>query len=383
MVQLTKADVRRALVRYHFAPCEDMMACFRRLRSIQFDPIAPVGCNHDLVLQARVPGYQIGDWQKVTYDDRLVYDGWDKQACLVPYSGWPARRLISSWYREAYGRIFRDHPHAVEAILKELEVRGPLLPRECEFQERKEEWKDSWHGPNLAKQTLRALWHAGMVMTADRRGGHHVYDLTERVVPPEYFKTPEQGEADAFREIVLDRHVGMGILRPNAGAEIWGWGYAAQKRRGAIAELVGEGRLVPVDVEGVKAHATPEFISHLDEEPLAPRVVFLAPLDQFMWDRKMTLHLFGFEYIWEIYTPEAKRRWGYYVLPVLFGDRFVGRIEFWCRTGILEVRQWHEEDWDGECVEPFREALRIFMGYCSATRVKAVSGVPKKLFAGL
>src|SRR5689334_6830596 len=84
-VKLSKADARRALLRRHFAPCASQMEAFERLRSIQFDPIAPVGCNHDLVLQARVDGYKIGDWEKVAYDERRVYDGWDKQACLIPY----------------------------------------------------------------------------------------------------------------------------------------------------------------------------------------------------------------------------------------------------------------------------------------------------------
>src|SRR5437762_6367173 len=109
------------MVRHHFVPCASHMQAFNRLRSVQFDPIAPVGCNHDLVLQARVAGYKIGDWQKLAYEDRLIYDGWDKQASLVPFEGWPLRRLIYKihlrWFEK---KIFEEHKEAVDLVLKEI-----------------------------------------------------------------------------------------------------------------------------------------------------------------------------------------------------------------------------------------------------------------------
>jgi uncharacterized protein YcaQ len=380
-LKLSRADAARALVRHHFAPAENQQAVFDRLRSIQFDPIAPVGCNHDLVLQARLPGYRVGDWQKIAYQDRLVYDGWDKQASLVPFEGWPLRRIFHLWDREHFARIFDGHPEAVEAVLKELQERGPLTSREFTFQQRKEEWKGSWHGPNLSKQTLRALWHSGQVMTAGRKGGHHVYDLTERVVPARYYNQPLASEQDSLRELILERHRAVGILRPVAPPEVWSYNVKAPARRAAIGELVGLGRLVPVDLEGVAAHATPEFLANLELPPPEPRVVFVAPLDQFMWDRGMIAHIFGFEYSWEIYTPEAKRRWGYYVLPVLFGNDLVARVEFWSREGLLEIRQWHWEvaDLPPTFFTELERALRDFMSYCSASKVRALPHIDPKV----
>lgn len=372
-VKLSKADVRRALVRHHFSTSETQAEAFQRLRSVQFDPIAPVGCNHDLVLQARVPGYKIGDWNKTAYEDRLVYDGWDKCACLIPMEGWPVRRIFHTVHREWFEeKIFRDHKDAVEIVLKELEDRGPLLPRDFDFQMRRDEWKGSWFGPSVTKQTLRALWHSGLIMTTGRKNGQHLYDLTERIVPPRLFHEPRQDDRDARRELVLERHRAMGIVRPAAPPEVWSLQVLTYTKRESISDLVAHGELVPVEVDGMKAHATPEFLKLLDEPPLAPRVVFVAPLDPFMWDRKMVAHLFGFDYIWEIYTPEAKRRWGYYVLPILYGDQLVARVEFWCRDGVLEVRQWHEEGpLPPGFAEAFNEALPPFMAYCSASKVRA------------
>lgn len=378
---LSKSDARRALVRHHFAPARDIEAVFKRLRSIQFDPIAPAGCNHDLVLQARLADYNVGDWEGAAYQDRFIYDGWDKQASLVPFEGWPLRRIFHKWHREQLGKIFDGHPEAVETILQELRERGPLLPKECVFQQRKEEWKVSWHGPNLSKQTLRALWYSGQVMTTNRRKGHHVYDLTERVLPTHLLDVPLLSDEDSIRELVHERHRAVGLLRPNAAPEIWSYRVKAPMRKDAIDLLVKQGELVPVVVDGVKTHATPEFLSQLDLPSLQPRVIFVAPLDQLMWDRTMIGHLFDFDYVWEIYMPEEKRRWGYYVLPILFGDMLVGRIEFFCRKGVLVIRRFLLEDPQPtpEFWTELEEAIRRFMDYCSAKSVNVLPGIEARL----
>ncbi len=370
------------MMRHHFTPCADQVGVFDRLRSIQFDPIAPVGCNHDLVLQSRLKDYRVGDWQKLAYEDRHVYDGWDKMASLVPFEGWPLRRHIYTVHRRAFEeKIFGEHKDAVDRVLKEIEERGPLMPKDFDFQQRKEEWKGSWFGPSVTKQVLRALWHSGQIMTAGRKNGQHIYDLTERVVPQRLREVPPLAAKDAERELVLERHRAMGIVRPAAPGEVWSYSVLAYAKHEAIAALVERRELVPVSVEGVKAHATPAFLSLLDQPLLEPRVVFVAPLDQFMWDRKMIGHLFDFEYVWEIYVPEAKRRWGYYVLPVLFGDALVARVEFHCREGALEVRRWHWEPRDpGPGFLPALEtALREFMSYCSATSIRVEAGIDEKI----
>ena len=381
-LQLSKADVRRALVRHHFTPCKTQMDAFERLRSVQFDPIAPVGCNHDLVLQARVKNYRIGDWEKTAYKDRLIYDGWDKMASLVPFEGWPVRRVMYSIVRKNFEKkIFKDHADAVAAILKEIERRGPMMPKDFEFQQRRDDWKGSWFGPSVTKQTLRALWHTGLVMTSGRKNGQHLYDLTERVVPAKYYNQPRIDDQEALCELMLDRHRAMGIIRPAAAPEVWSYQIMFYVKRELMAHHVAKKSLVPVEVEGQKAHATPEFLKLLDKPALEPRVIFIAPLDQLMWDRKMISHLFGFDYTWEIYTPEAKRRWGYYVLPVLFGDAFAGRVEFWCREGLLEIQRWHNEDAasDPKFLPAFEDALRNFMRYCSASKVKVGPGIDKRM----
>lgn len=364
-------------MRYEFEPCATQVEAFERLRSVQFDPIAPVGCNHDLVLQARVPGYRVGDWERTAYDERRIYDGWDKQASLVPFEGWPLRRIFHQWHRGHFQSIFDEYGEAVDAVLKDLEARGPLMPKECGFQAKRTEWKSTWNSPNVTKRVLRALWHTGLVMTAGRRKGQHLYDLTERIVPPHLYAQPMPEEGDAIRELVLERHRAVGLLRPNAPPEVWSYNVKTSSRNEVLANLVESGEIVPVEVDGVRAHATPRFLTYLDAPPVEPRVRFVAPLDPFVWDRKMIGHLFGFDYSWEIYIPEAKRRWGYYVLPILFDDHLVARAEFWCRDGVLEIRRWHFETEAPEVgfSEALEVALRDFARYGSAERITTVAGI--------
>ena len=382
VVKLSKADVRRAMARLHFAPCDDALEVLNRTKSVQFDPISPVGCNHDLALQSRYPEYQIGDWKKLAHVDKVIYEGLDKQASLIPFEGWPLRRYFHAVCRRLYDKkILTGCKGAVEAILKELEDRGPLMPKEFAFQQRNEAWKDTWNTGNVTTQVLRALWFCGFVMTVDRRKGQHVYDLTERVVPEHLQNEPLLPEAEACRELILERHRTIGLVKTTAPADVFSYQMMYYSRKQVIKDLLEDGEIIPVDVEGMKANASGDLMEMLDEAPHDPRVIFMAPLDTMMWDRKMIAHLFDFEYMWEVFVPEPKRRWGYYVLPVFFGDRFVAKVEFTCRNGVLEMKHFHCEP-----VAPGRLfwgeleiALQNFVHYCSATEVVVSADVDPKI----
>jgi uncharacterized protein YcaQ len=210
-------------------------------------------------------------------------------------------------------------------------------------------------------------------MTAGRSNGQHLYDLTERVVPEKYLHAPKLSYDESILELVMERHRAMGLVRPSAPYEVWSYKLMGYTKRQSIAELARRGEIIPINVEGMEAHATPTFLSLLDQPSLPPRVAFIAPLDQLMWDRKMIGHVFGFDYIWEIYKPESLRKWGYYVLPILHGDRLVARAEFYCRNNVLEVREWHAEEFPLKPAfwNQFEKAIIKLMNYCSATEALA------------
>ncbi len=247
-VHISREQARRLLALYHFAPT-DLPGVLGRLGTVQYDPLNPVGRNPDLVFQARVPGYQVDDWQKAAYTDRLVYDSWDKQACLVPTSDWPMRALIRERYRPYHDReILQAEAEGAAAILATIEARGALSSLEFEDQSRYRE-HGSWYGLTRTKRILRSLWACGLVVTHHRKGGRHYYDLPKRVIPTQYYAAePLLDEAAFHRWLVLRRHQAAGMLRPIAETAIWSACGTKAERILAVQQLVEEGTLTPVHV---------------------------------------------------------------------------------------------------------------------------------------
>ena len=386
MLKLSKRDVRRLLARHHFTP-GSLKNVLTRLGSVQYDPLNPVGRNHDLVLQARVPGYRVGDWERLAYQERFIYDAWDKQASLVLMKDWPTRRIYHHWHKSRWDeRILQVFPEAVDAVLSELRERGPLSSTAFRYQLHKPEWEGSWYGPKLTKNVLRALWHTGKVMTSGRKNGHHIYNLSERIVPPDLYNAAPLPEAEMVTWLILLRHQAVGLLRPNASAEVWSLGISAAARRAVIEQLVAKGKLVPVDVDGVRFHALPETLTKLDEAAPSKCMTFVAPLDQLLWDRKAASHIFGFNYLWEVYKPEALRTWGYYVLPVFYQGRFVARFDSRVKGDVWELYAWFWEPDvtpDAEMLAALTEAVKRFMAYLGAKKLVLPTGLTRSTRAAL
>lgn len=363
-ITLSCEQARRFLARYHFAPT-DMLGVVKRLATVQYDPLNPVGRNPDLVFQARVPDYQVNDWQSIAYTDRHVYDAWDKQACLVPMSDWPMRALIREKYRPYHDReILQKEADIAEAILATIDVKGPISSLELEDKQRAGD-TNSWYGQSRAKRVLRSLWACGLLVTHHRRNGRHYYERPERVIPAHYFSMPPLMDEEAYlRWIVACRVQAMGLLPRTAEAAIWAsCGESAQNKL-ALAQLVEEGSVTPVHVRvGEKLlpyYMLTDTLPLLNAAPLEPRMIFLGPLDSMLWDRKTLRNIFDFDYVWEVYKPEPLRRWGYYVLPVFYGDRFVARIDSRFEKGMWTISRWWWEN-DVEPDEAMLEALRATM----------------------
>jgi uncharacterized protein YcaQ len=343
--QISLETARRFLaLRHLLAPARSLpadpasiLAVVDRLGSLQFDPLDVAGRNHDLVLLARIGGYRRELTEELLYGRRLLFEAYNKALCLLPTRELPYYRI--TWQEGADGRAGRmvsEQAVLADKILAEISSGGPRCSTDFE----REAAIDWWWGPTSAvRAVLEALEVSGRLGLARRDGNRKYYDLTERLFPADLLAT-RIPEREQRRHKVLSRYRGHGLLGAGGSGELWPGTGGAAIRSELRRDLLDRGELAGVTVEGMRGE---RFIVG-DELPLlvqaerevaagtppgdaAATCTFLAPLDPLLWDRGALEPLYQFDYRWEVYTPAAKRKWGYYVLPILFGDRLVGRIE--------------------------------------------------------
>jgi uncharacterized protein YcaQ len=403
---LISADhARRFLVRRHLlAPPRSLPADPRsvldvveRLGLLQFDPLEVPGArNHDLVLHARIGGYR-REWcdQWLYGTDRRLIELYNKSLNMVPMHELPHYRI--AWQRSTAtyeDGILKEQADVAKAILKRLKADGPLSTAAFSEHGHAVDW---WWAPTRASRAvMEALFVTGRIGIARREGNRRHYDLIERLVPPELLAVKES-EEDAMTHRLLSRYRAVG-LTTNIGTQIevmYSAGSTEERAR-RTERLVEEGRLIPVNVDGLKriryivAEDAPALEETADRDSLgAPSVSFLAPLDPLVWDRRMIRELFGFDYLWEVYVPEKKRRWGYYVLPILYGDRLIGRIEprLDRKAKVLNILgTWFEDGFapldDPRFVGQLREAIEAYRSFVGAEKVTWPRTQPGRTIAG-
>ncbi|RTR01058.1 DNA glycosylase AlkZ-like family protein [Halomonas nitroreducens] len=359
------------------------------LTGSEFDPLAPVGTNPDLVLQARVPGYRQGDWQEAAYGQRLLVDGWDKQASLIQPGEWWAQAPFHRWFAQRWRRRGVDVDAAEARVLVEqVERHGPATSLELGDQRADPALRGSWYGPKRSRHLLKALWDAGRLMTHHRVGGRHAYDLPKRVLP-QGASVPGVTDDEALQRLVIRRVQAAGLLRPSADGAVWSLPCSRAERDRIAARAITRGALIELDVDGTVYWTTPEALAVLEAAPdpissPARDVRFLAPLDPLIWDRGGVTRLFAFDYVWEVYKPQAQRRWGYYVVPVFWGERFVARFDAKCQQGTLTLLAWH---WEPDILparlpeglaEALEQAARAFLAYLGASRLVLPRGLGRE-----
>ena len=358
-----------------------MLEVFRKFGSIQFDPLAVAGRNHDLVLHARVADYDPG-WCDLLYERRKIFEAYNKGLSLVPVSEFP-------WFR---GILSRNSPRVLaaevaERVLERIRAEGPLSAIEFE---REPGPTTDWFGmpTNAVRAVLEAYAVTSVLGLARRDGNRRYYDLLERLLADDVLAR-NLPLREQLRHKLLSRHRAHGLLGVGGGGDIFG-GLGAAKpdpqrpdhpgRNALREELVELGELVPVEVEGVrgKRFVLSEDVELLEAPPEPPpSVAFLPPFDPLVWDRGLLGSLFDFDYVWELFLPPAKRRWGWYVLPIAFRDRFVGRIEpridrAGARVQVLDV--WWENGFAPRraagFVDAMRDALRAYLRFAGASRLE-------------
>ena len=410
-LRISADHARRFLVRRHLldpprslpAEPESVLRVIDRLGSLQFDPLEVPGArNHDLVLHARIKDYR-RDWcDRWLYGppaDRRLIELYNKSLNILPMEELPFYRAAwERWRDDLETGVPSEHAELATTILGRVERDGQLSTDAFrDIEHRIEWWWDASGATNTraAKAVMEALFVIGRLGIARRDGSRRYYDLIERLVPAELLATAADTD-EQHQHLLLSRHRAVGLMAVGGDSTlVSGTGSAADRAR-ITQQLVTDGVLLPCAVEGVRevryllAEELPILAAALDPGVSTPSVSFLAPLDPLMWDRRLLKSLFAFDYIWEVYVPAPKRRHGYYVLPILFGDRLVGRIEPRLERRERRLRIagiWFEDGFapmqEPDLVPALRQALDAYRRFVGARTITWPRTRPGRDLAGV
>lgn len=339
MYSLTNKQARQFILLKHgligehrFAGKQGVLDFVGQAGCIQFDPIDICGKNAELVLQSRIKGFSKQMLYELLYEDRKLLDYFDKNLAIMSVTDWK----YFSRFREAYKNGGRSHEKVdavcadIKALIKE---KGPVSSSDIGFNE-KVNWY--WSDTKLSRAALETLYFRGELAVHHKKGAVKYYDLAENCVPDEILNMPDPYPDDfSHKKWRVLRRIGSVGLLWNKPSDAWLkiWGLASVDRKEIFRQLLAENEILEIKVENINdmlycLESDAALLDYIMQSPkLNERCELLAPLDNMLWDRRLILALFGFDYKWEIYTPASQRKYGYYTLPLLHGNSLIGRVE--------------------------------------------------------
>jgi uncharacterized protein YcaQ len=305
-----------------------------RLGFVQVDSVNTLARAHDLILWSRRPAYRPDALRRLNDRDRAIFEHWTHDASVIPTDFYPFWRLkfardrarLRSRWKDWHGSAFHDE---IETVLRHVTEHGAV--QSAEIGEKRAEKSTGWWDWHPSKTALEYLWRCGDLAVTRREGFRKLYDLSERVIPPEHLNAhvPEAAIVDWACRAALDR---LGFATSGELAAFWAL-ISPAEAKDWVADALTRGEVTQAEVIGAdgtprRVVLWPATLDRLADLPEAPgRLRLLSPFDPALRDRKRAERLFGFHYRIEIFVPEAQRRYGYYVFPLLEGDRIVGRID--------------------------------------------------------
>lgn len=338
-----------------------------RLAAVQIDSVSVITRAHELTFFARLGPYDRAALARWLHGSGEVFEYWGHAASFLPVELHPSLRWKMDEARRGAAwkslvELMGERPDYLEDVRAAVRAHGPLVPADLHEGDGARR-TGPWWGWDPPKRALEALFWCGEVTA--RRGARfeRIYDLPERALPAAVLDTPTPPEEEGRRELLRRAARALGVATARDLAE-----YFYQKPAKAtplVKAMAADGELVPVEVQG---WGEPAYLHPDARVPARVRArALLAPFDSLVWDRKRAERLFGFEYRIEIYTPEPKRTYGYYVLPFLLGDRLVGRVDLKAdRAGrrLLIQAAWAEPGVDhDEVATALHAELRLLGGW--------------------
>ena len=373
---------------------ETLLDSIRRIGLLQLDSISVVARSHYLVMLSRVGLYDPADLDALLYPDRRLFEGWAHAACLIPVEdyGCFVPTLLARRERPPHHWVERrlgDDPQGIlDAVLKEVRERGPLASRDFEDTR---DGRGTWWDWKPAKTALEILFAHGYLMVDRRESFQRYYDLAERVLPAS--ANAPAWTMEEYQRWATLRGVGiLGVATASHASDYYRLNKPSTRAR--LKSLAAEGVVLTVEVEGWKetAYLDPDdlpLVAEIKEGAHTSQVTtLLSPFDNLIWERDRTSELFGFDYRSEMYTPAAKRQYGYYVLPILHRGRLVGRLDPKAerKAKAMRIRALYlepEQALTDELVIELAGALREFAAFHGSEQLVVERSEPGELAAHL
>lgn len=324
----------------------------RRFGYLQLDTVSIAGArSHAIVLLSRLEGLHREVPEKLLQPEAPLFEYWGHEASWLPMDLYPVFAFRRRAFRAHpwWGDLLKAHPELADGILRRIRDEGPLRSLDLEGAGSR-----GWWDLKPAKKVASALWSSGVLAIRERKNFQRSFDLAERVIPAD-LREREVPLGDALKTLLLRALDGHGWARTGTLTATWRLRNVQREVAAALGELVDEGQIVPCVLDVGRGKRQQGWIRPRDLElaerlrrvrPRRDRGVLLSPFDPVLWDRPRVQTLFEFEQILEIFKPAAQRVYGYYCLPVLAGERLVGRYDLKARRkdGTLEVLALHHED---------------------------------------
>jgi len=350
-----------------------------RFGYLQLDTVSIAGArSHAIVLMSRLEGFQPDLAEELLQPGEALFEYWGHEASWIPMELYPLFEFRRHAFHEHpwWGDIISKHPEIAEQLLERIRNGGPLRSLEMEGRGSR-----GWWDLKIAKRVATALWSSGRLAIRERRNFQRHFDLRERVIPAKW-RGSGSAKQQAIQELLLRALRGHGWAQSGTLAQTFRLYNRKDDIQGALHRLVGTGAIVPCDLMITKKQKLSGWIRPKDLElaarlrrvrPSLDRGVLLSPFDPILWDRRRVKLLFDFDQILEIFKPAAQRRYGYYCLPVLAGERLIARLDLKAdrskgRLAVLSLRfeckgGTHPSSRDRKAVQSglqrFSDALRL------------------------
>jgi uncharacterized protein YcaQ len=370
----------------------------RDLGCLQLDPISTVAPSHLIVLWSRLGNFDTTDLDNLLWRDKKLFEYWAHQASIVMMEDYPLyyslmRRhpdMLASQgtvWRQRIDKFLNANAKLRVHILNELRKKGPLLSREFEDKTRVK-GSLGWGSWGDVSRMMFHLFLMGEVMVVGRQGKQKLYGLSEDFLPS--WVSKKKLSAEEVEYLAVQRSLrALGIAN---SSEI-SWHFLRERYpnlKATMKQLVADERIIPIDItdgplEKAQRYIHSDDVERLEElqsEEWQPRVSLLSPFDNLFCDRARTKLLFNFDYTIEIYTPASKRKFGYYVLPILYGDKFIGRLDPFMdrKNGKLIIKAVHAERHapkDKDTSKEIRDSVEQLSEFLGAKEVVYSRKVPR------